>query len=131
MEDDLDAVASGEKEWLQMMREFYGPFAKKLKEVEGADRIKIPVEETDEICPECHEGKLVVRTGKFGKFLSCSRFPDCRFTKPFVEETNVPCPKDGGKVVVKKTKKGRKFFGCSNYPHCDFAVWKLEDVKPS
>jgi DNA topoisomerase-1 len=84
---------------------------------------------TDEECPECHKGKLVVRTGKFGKFFSCSTFPDCHFTKPFVEETNVTCPKDGGKVIIKKTRKGRKFYGCSNYPNCDFAAWKLEDIK--
>ena len=129
MEDDLDAIASGEKEWHAMMHAFYTPFSKKLKEVEGAERIKIPVEDTGEKCPQCHEGNLVIRTGRFGKFFSCSTFPACRFTKQFVEETNVLCPKDGGKVVVKKTKKGRKFFGCSNYPNCDFAAWKLEDIK--
>ena len=70
-----------------------------------------------------------MRFGRFGKFISCSTFPDCKFTKPYVEETNVICPKDGGKVIVKKTHKGRKFFGCSNYPNCNFAAWKLEDVK--
>lgn len=129
MEDDLDLIAGGEKEWRTMMKEFYTPFSKKLEEVEGADRVKIPVEDTQEECPLCHEGTIVVRTGKFGKFFSCSRFPDCKFTKPYVEETNVLCPKDGGKVIVKKTRKGRKFFGCSNYPNCDFAAWKLEDIK--
>ena len=128
MEDDLDMVANGEKDWHKMMKEFYDPFAKKLKEVEGAARVAIPVETTDEICPQCHKGHLVIRTGRFGKFFSCDQFPDCRFTKQFVEETNVLCPKDGGKVIVKKTKKGRKFYGCSNYPNCDFAAWKLEDV---
>ncbi|HZE86620.1 MAG TPA: type I DNA topoisomerase [Methylomirabilota bacterium] len=131
LEDDLDLIANGEKEWHQMMKNFYDPFAKKLQEVEGAERVKIPVEETDEVCPQCHEGKLVIRTGRFGKFFSCSRFPDCRFTKQFVEETNVICPKDGGKVIIKKTRKGRKFYGCSNYPKCDFAAWKLEDIKKS
>lgn len=129
METDLDLVANGEKEWHHMMKEFYAPFAKKLKEVEGADRVQIAVEETGELCPECKEGKQIIRTGKFGKFYSCSRFPNCRFTKQFVEEVDVPCPKDDGKVLVKKTKKGRKFFGCANYPNCDFASWKLEDIK--
>ncbi len=128
MEDNLDLVANGEKEWKTMMKEFYAPFKKKLKEVEGAERVKIEVEETGEQCPLCTEGKLVIRTGKFGKFFSCSRFPDCRFTKPYAEETDVLCPKDGGKVIIKKTRKGRKFYGCSNYPSCDFAVWKLEDI---
>lgn len=131
MEDDLDAIANGEKEWHKMMKEFYDPFAKRLKEVEGAARVAIPVEQTGEKCPQCHEGNLIIRTGRFGKFFSCDRFPECRFTKQFVEETNVVCPKDGGKVIVKKTKKGRKFFGCSNYPNCDFAAWKLEDIKKS
>ncbi len=129
MEDNLDAISNGEKEWHTMMKEFYDPFALKLKEVEGAARVAIPVETTDEVCPQCHKGKLIIRTGRFGKFFSCDQFPECRFTRQFVEETNVLCPKDGGKVIVKKTKKGRKFFGCSNYPKCDFAAWKLEDVK--
>lgn len=129
MEDNLDLVANGEKEWHTMMKEFYDPFAKKLEEVEGAARVKIPVETTGEECPECHEGQLVIRTGKFGKFFSCERFPECRFTKPFVQETNAVCPKDGGKIVMRKTRKGRKFFGCANYPNCDFAAWKMEDIK--
>ena len=130
IEDELDAIAQGVKKWVPMMKAFYAPFEKRLKEVEGAERIKIAVEETGEHCPECKEGNLVVRTGKFGKFLSCSRFPDCKFTKPFVEKTDIKCPKDNGDVVIKKTRKGRKFYGCSNYPKCDFAAWKLEDIKP-
>ncbi len=129
MEDNLDLVANGEKEWREMMKEFYKPFSQRLKEVENVDRVQIPVEETGEVCPECKQGQLVIRTGKFGKFFSCNQFPDCRFTKPFVEETNVLCPKDGGKVIIKKTKKGRKFYGCSNYPNCEFAAWKLEDIQ--
>lgn len=129
MEEELDDIANGTKDWTSMMKDFYTPFEKTMGEVENAERVKIPVEDTGEICPECHKGNLVVRTGKFGKFFSCSTFPDCRFTKPFVEETNVLCPKDGGKVIIKKTRKGRKFYGCSNYPNCDFAAWKLEDIK--
>ena len=131
MEEELDDIANGEKNWKAMMKEFYIPFEKSITEVENAERIKIPVEETDEVCPQCGKGNLVVRTGRFGKFFSCSTFPDCNFTKPFVEETNVLCPKDGGKVIIKKTRKGRKFYGCSNYPNCDFAAWKLEDIKGS
>jgi len=129
MEYQLDDIASGQKEWTSMMSDFYKPFAQKMSEVENAERVKIPVEETDEICPQCQKGHLVVRTGRFGKFFSCSTFPDCNFTKPYVEETNLLCPKDGGKVIIKKTHKGRKFYGCSNYPKCDFAAWKLEDIK--
>lgn len=128
MEDELDGIASGQKDWKAMMKDFYQPFEKKINEVQDAERVKIATEETGEKCPNCGE-PLVVRFGKFGKFLSCSTFPDCKFTKPFVEETNILCPKDGGKVIVKKTRKGRKFYGCSNYPNCDFAAWKLEDIK--
>lgn len=130
MEDELDGIASGQKDWKAMMRDFYQPFEKKINEVQDAERVKIATEETGEKCPTCGE-PLVVRFGKFGKFLSCSTFPDCKFTKPFVEETNILCPKDDGKVIVKKTRKGRKFYGCSNYPNCDFAAWKLEDIKAS
>lgn len=129
MEEELDSIAEGKLEWSTMMNDFYTPFAKEMEKAGKADRVKIEVETTDELCPECKQGNLVVRTGKFGKFLSCERFPECHFTKPFVEETNVLCPKDGGKVIIKKTRKGRKFFGCSNYPNCDFAAWKLEDIK--
>ncbi|CAN5133656.1 type I DNA topoisomerase [soil metagenome] len=129
MEDDLDEVANGKKEWEKMMKEFYTPFEKKLIEVEGADRIKIAVEDTGVLCPECKEGNLVVRTGKFGKFISCARFPECKFTKPLVKETDMLCPTDGGKIIIKKTRKGRNFFGCENYPTCTFAAWKMEDIK--
>lgn len=130
MEDSLDEIADGKTEWVKMMKEFYDPFAKKLVDVKGAERVKIETEKTGEKCPECGSD-LVIRTGKFGKFVSCSTFPECKFTKPFVEETNLTCPKDGGKILVKKTRKGRKFFGCSNYPACTFAAWKLEDIKKS
>jgi DNA topoisomerase-1 len=85
----------------------------------------------DELCPDCG-ANLLIRTGRFGKFFSCSRFPACKFTKPYVEQTNFVCPKDaekGGKIIIKKTRKGRKFYGCSNYPNCDFAAWKLEGIK--
>lgn len=96
--------------------------------MEGAKRVKIPVEETTEKCPNCGSN-LVIRTGRFGKFLSCSKFPECKFTKPFTEKTDLICPKDGGQVVVKKTRKGRKFYGCSNYPACKFAAWRIEEIR--
>ena len=129
MEDQLDLIADGKKEWVPVIAEFYKPFEKTLNEVKDAKRVKIETEKTGEKCPTCKEGDVVIRTGRFGKFLSCSRFPDCKYTAPFVEETNLTCPKDGGKIVIKKTKKGRRFYGCSNYPKCDFAAWKLEDIK--
>ena len=144
MEDELDAVANGTKKWVPVVEEFYTPFEKLLNGMKDVARVKIAVEETDEDCPECKKGNLVIRTGRFGRFLSCGRFPDCKFTKPLVQETNLTCPKCGdvasppslrsgvsgrGKIVIKKTRRGRKFYGCSNYPACTFAAWKLEDIK--
>ena len=128
MEDGLDQIANGEKEWVPVIKAFYTPFEKILAEVKGAARVKIEVETTNETCP-LDKGKLIIRIGRFGKFMACENFPECKFTKPFVQETNFTCPKDGGKIVFKKTKKGRRFYGCSNYPVCDFAAWKIEDIK--
>ncbi len=128
MEDGLDQIASGEKKWVPVIQEFYTPFEKTLGNVKAAARVKIEVEKTDEICPN-DGGHLVIRIGRFGKFLACENFPNCKFTKQFVQETNLTCPRDGGKIILKKTKKGRRFYGCSNYPKCDFAAWKLEDIK--
>ncbi len=129
MEDKLDFVADGKHKWQPMLKEFYGPFSKKLEEVKKAKRVKIEVEKTDQKCEKCG-APMVVRIGRFGKFLSCSTFPKCDSSKPFVEETGLKCPKcKDGDVIVKKTRKGRKFFGCSNYPKCDFAAWKIEEVQ--
>ena len=139
MEDSLDAIAHGKKQWVPMMKDFYTPFEKKLGEVEGVERVHIAVEQTNEKCPTCGS-PLVVRIGRFGKFLSCSTFPACKFTKTYTEETGLPCPKcggpatpkllaKGGKIVIKKTRRGHRFYGCSNYPKCDFAAWKIEDIK--
>ncbi|MBI2621832.1 MAG: type I DNA topoisomerase [Candidatus Levybacteria bacterium] len=129
MEDELDQIADGKRKWGSVIAEFYTPFEKILIKVKDAKRVKIETEKTGERCPTCKEGDVVIRTGRFGKFLSCSRFPDCKFTAPFVEETKLTCPKDGGKIIIKKTKKGRRFYGCNNYPNCTFAAWKLEDIK--
>jgi DNA topoisomerase-1 len=128
MENELDEIANGKKKWAPVIKEFYTPFAEILEKVGEAARVKIEVEKTDEICPQ-DQGHLIIRTGKFGKFMACENFPTCKFTKPFSQETGIICPKDGGKIVFKKTKKGRRFYGCSNYPNCDFAAWKIEDIK--
>lgn len=128
MENELDEIANNGKPWVPVMKDFYGTFERQLAQVGGAQRVEIPTEETGEMCPK-DGAPLVVRVGKFGKFISCKNFPTCDFKKPYVETTAYLCPKDGGQVIVKKTKKGRTFYGCSNYPKCDFAVWKLEDIK--
>jgi DNA topoisomerase I len=127
MEEDLDRVARGEKDWRKIMGEFWGPFEKKVKAAEDAKRHTVPVEETGRECPDpkCTGGKLVIRSGRFGKFLSCNRFPDCKYTEPLVEKLEgFVCPDCGSDVVMKRTRKGRTFWGCSSYPKCDWASWK-------
>src|SRR3989344_1923639 len=106
MEDELDAVANEKKEWVPVIEKFYGELAQKLEDVKSAQRVKIETEETDEACPKCGS-KLVIRIGKFGKFLSCSTFPKCDFTKPYLEEIGIACPKcgkdQGGQIILRKT----------------------------
>jgi len=134
MEDSLDAIANNGKDWVPMIKDFYKPFEKKLESVKKAERVEIPTQETGEICPK-DGAALVIRVGKFGKFISCKNFSACDFKKAYVQETNFACPKyvvagrANGKVIAKRTRKGRTFYGCSNYPDCDFAVWKLQDIK--
>jgi len=126
MEGDLDKVADGKVSWQDSIKKFWTPFSGKLDSVtEHAKRVKIEVEKLGRKCPECGKGELVVRIGRFGKFISCSRFPDCKFTEKYVEKIGMKCPKCGkGDVIVKKTGKGKRFFGCSLYPKCDFASWR-------
>ncbi|HJY98189.1 MAG TPA: type I DNA topoisomerase [Patescibacteria group bacterium] len=126
MEDDLDAIANGAHPWAKTIKDFYGPFDKILKKVEkNSKRVKIAVEKLGKECPECKEGELVIRMGRFGKFISCSRFPDCKYTEKYIEKVGMKCPEcKEGDVIVKKTGKGRKFFGCSRYPDCKWASWR-------
>ncbi|KKQ49225.1 MAG: topoisomerase protein [Candidatus Shapirobacteria bacterium GW2011_GWE1_38_10] len=125
METGLDKVALGKMDWRKMMKDFWKTFKIDLKNVEvNADRVKVQVESTGEKCPTCKEGDLVIRVGKFGKFVSCSRFPDCKYTAPLRENAGFLCPLCGNEGVVKRTKSGKKFFGCSNYPACKWAGWK-------
>ncbi len=126
MEANLDEIATGEKNWQEVLSEFYGPFEESVERVtKDAERVKMPVESTGKVCPLCGVGEVVIRTGKFGKFYSCSTFPECKYTAKIIEYVEgVVCPKDGGKIVVKRTHTGREFYGCGNYPKCDFASWK-------
>ncbi|MDP3955613.1 MAG: type I DNA topoisomerase [bacterium] len=124
MEDDLDEIANGKKEWVPVIRAFYEPFNTKLTSVSKvAERVTVEAEVTDENCPECG-APLVIRIGRFGKFLSCSKFPECKFTKPYLKDAGFKCQKCGAPVVLKKTKKGKTFYGCSTWPKCDFATWR-------
>lgn len=127
MEEELDEIAEGKIEWQPMLKEFYVAFEKQLKLAENAEGVKIEIEYSDRLCPT-DNGRLIVRQSRYGKFLACENFPNCRFTESLVETLDIPCPKDGGKIVMKRTRKGRTFYGCNNYPNCDFAVWKKEDV---
>jgi DNA topoisomerase-1 len=126
MEGNLDSVANGEIVWQKMMKDFYTPFGKKLISVEkNAKRVKIETEKLGKKCPKCKKGELVIRIGKFGKFISCSKFPDCDYSDKYVEKIGMKCPKcKKGDIIIKKTGKGRQFYGCSKYPDCDWASWK-------
>jgi len=125
MEEDLDKIAEGKKEWVPMIKEFYEPFAENLeKKYEEVSKQKIAAETTDKICPEC--GKpLLIRLGRYGKFYACSGFPECKYTASLQENTiNVPCPKcQKGQLAAKRTKRKKIFYGCNRYPECDFALW--------
>ena len=127
MEEDLDRISRGEKEWVAVVRGFYEPFhATVEKASKDAERVKIPVESTGENCPECDEGEVVIRTGKYGKFKSCSRFPECKYTKNIVETVaGVVCPLcQKGEVIARKSRWGKLFYGCSTYPTCPWASWQ-------
>jgi len=123
MENKLDEIEEGEKEWVQVIREFYQPFEKTLHSAEEkVGKIKVQDEVSDVICELCGRN-MVYKQGRYGKFLACPGFPDCRNTKAIVENTGISCPKCSGEIIVRKTKKGRKFFGCSRYPECSFVSW--------
>ncbi len=122
----LDDIARGEQEWVPMLKKFYGPFDKAVKKaMEKAQRVPRSEidEETDDICEQCGR-PMVIKTGRFGRFLSCSGFPECRNSRPLLAKTGVECPRCGGDLVERrqKGKGGKRFFGCSNYPKCDLAV---------
>jgi len=124
MEANLDKVAGGHMKWEKTISEFYTPFAVTLKHAQAEMPVtKAELEKVGRACPDCGKD-LVIRWGRYGKFISCSGFPECRHTEAWLEKIGVTCPKDGGDVVKRKTRKGRVFFGCANYPNCDFTTWK-------
>src|SRR3989338_373189 len=124
IEGDLDEIALGKKNMIGTMEKFWRPFETQVEKVaEEAEKMKIEAEVTDVICDKC--GKpMVIRYGRFGKFLACSGFPDCKNTKALNYDTGLICPDDGGKVVMRRTRRGRTFWGCGNYPKCKFASWQ-------
>ena len=124
LEVKLDKIGEGNLSWTNTIADFYKDFEKLYKDAEAelnGKRVQIPVEETDIVCEKCGS-KMVIKSGRFGKFLACPNYPQCKNTKPVPEdEVKQPCPKCGAKLVKKISKKGKKFYGCSNYPACDFA----------
>ncbi|CEP69001.1 DNA topoisomerase I, type IA [Moorella glycerini] len=123
MEQQLDEIEAGKLSWRQVVAEFYEPFTRVLERAEREiGTVELPEEVSEEKCDLCGRN-LVVKTGRFGKFLACPGFPECRFTKPLLETIGVNCPQCGGEIVARRTKKGRKFYGCQNYPECNYVSW--------
>lgn len=123
MEEKLDGVESGDVEWVQMLETFYGPFEETVKKAsETIERVKIEDEVSDIACEKCG-AMMVYKTGRFGKFLACPNFPNCRNTKAIIEKIDVPCPKCGAALIKRKSKRGKVFYGCEKYPDCDFVSW--------
>ena len=125
LEDKLDDIEDGERAWLNVINEFYDPFSVALKHAEDEmEKIVIKPEESDEVCKKCGR-TMVYRIGRYGRFLACSGFPECRNTKAIVNPTNVKCLACGGTIVQRKSRTGRVFYGCDNYPECGYISWDL------
>ena len=124
IEEEFDEVAEGKEPWKQVIREFYGPFEKELEKVEKElDHVELKEEVSDVPCEKCGR-MMVIKYGRYGKFLACPGYPECKNAKPLVETLDVPCPKCGGKIQIRKSKKNRKFYICENNPNtCDFISW--------
>jgi len=123
MEEDLDKIAQGKEKWVKIIKEFYIPFAKNIKDKEKEiDKKELTEEPSSEICDKC--GKpMIIKIGRYGKFLACSGFPKCKNTKPIQNPSGVNCPNCDGQLIERRTKKGKIFYGCNQYPKCDFALW--------
>lgn len=132
LENELDTIEEGEANWKEVVKESYEPFEEAIKEAfENIEKVNMDIE-TDEICELCGSN-MVIKYGRFGKFMACKNYPECKNTKPIVNKIGVKCPKCGeGEIIVRKTKKGRAFYGCSKYPECDFIEWNkpVEEVCP-
>ncbi|MBQ5799212.1 MAG: type I DNA topoisomerase, partial [Oscillospiraceae bacterium] len=127
MEKQLDTVEEGEENWKEVLRSFYGDFSESLTQAEAAlegTRIKVPDEVTEEKCDLCGRN-MVVKTSRFGRFLACPGYPDCKFTKPIVVEMPGRCPKCGERILKKTSRKGYAYYGCEKNPACDFMTWDV------
>ncbi len=125
MEERLDKIESGDINWVDILEDFYGPFAESIEKADKAiGKVKIADEESDVVCEKCGR-KMVYKMGRFGKFLACPGFPECRNAKPIVKETGVNCPECGKKILEKKSKTGKVYYGCEDNPKCDFMTWDV------
>ena len=123
LEEELDAIANGKDTYVKVLQDFYDVFKSELDDASDVDKIQIASMESDETCELC-SSPMVYKFGRYGKFLACSNFPDCKNTKPITIGTSVTCPKCGeGEIVERKSKRGRLFYGCNRYPQCDFTLW--------
>ena len=131
MEDELDEIATGDRKWVPTLQEFYGPFTTTLSTAEKTmERVRIKDEPSGEICEKCGR-EMVIKLGRYGKFLACPGFPECRNSKPLLERIGVTCPTcHQGEVVERRSKKGRTFYGCERFPECDFVEWNKPVAKP-
>jgi DNA topoisomerase-1 len=135
MEEQLDEVAEGKVKWAGMLREFYGPFAESVNRAQAAmPKVDLKPQVTGQMCPECGH-PLVVKLGRFGKFIACSNYPACRHTEPIVTKTGAKCPQCGNDLIEKRTKKKRVFYGCAGYKagdpnSCNFTTWKRPLLQP-
>lgn len=130
LEDELDSIAQGDKEWVPVIGGFYGNFAKRLATADEAiEKVDLQAEPepVGRKCPTCDDGELLYREGRYGRFIGCSNFPKCRHTEQILVKTGVTC-QNGGELIEKKTRRGKTFYGCTNYPECTFTSWK-EPVK--
>lgn len=130
MEESLDKIEEGTTQWTNVLGEFYQPFEKKVIAAEAnIEKVEIPDEVSDIPCEKCG-AMMVYKFGRFGKFLACPNFPDCRNTKPILEKVDVPCPKCGAALIKRKSKRGKTFYGCEKYPECDFVSWDKPSKDP-
>jgi DNA topoisomerase-1 len=134
MEGQLDNIADGEFDWRPMLAEFYEPFEVQLVHARENMPQMVQEEPIGRQCPACGDGDLLIKYGRFGKFIGCSNYPECRHTEPWLERLGIACPTcgaaHGGEIVERKSRKGRTFYGCARYPDCDFTSFKRPLPQP-
>ena len=131
MEEKLDEIAEGNMDWIKVLADFYDPFNREVQKAnENIEKVAVPVEESDIVCEKCGR-KMVYKYGRFGKFLACPGYPECKNAKPIQKSLGSKCPKCGvGEVLERRSKKGRHFYGCNQYPKCDFVSWERPFKEP-